>query len=183
MEHGAGLSSSSLHELSKFDLVPLSKMAFSNSHHHEASTSALAHDQNQVLHDPLPTSLTIGKVQLVINAQANVTAPDYHTNLMLHYQRLEEIENSTPPAYLILGSFKCPIRADYPAPPQCFLASAFKYAPPCQEWPPILSAQHKVDLAQASYNEQEISSLSANWLISVLDAFNGVINGSPALLD
>ena len=39
----------------------------------------------------------------------------------------------------------------------------FKYAPPHITWTPQLSAQYKVDLAQACYSEQEISVLSANW--------------------
>lgn len=58
-----------------------------------------------------------------------------------------------------------PDRRTVPVPPQCFLSSAFKYAPPHEEWPPVLSDRHKADLAQAHYGEQEISELAKNWAV------------------
>ena len=45
----------------------------------------------------------------------------------------------------------------------CFLNSAFKYAPPHEIWPPRRKAQHKLDLAQAQYSQQDIENLATNW--------------------
>lgn len=43
--------------------------------------------------------------------------------------------------------------------------STYKYAPPHADWPPVLSARHKCDLAQAEYDEKEILDLSTNWAV------------------
>lgn len=55
------------------------------------------------------------------------------------------------------------IDVPYPSPPQCFLTSACKYAPPHSDWPPSLSMKHICDLAQAEYSESEIVDLANNW--------------------
>ena len=63
----------------------------------------------------------------------------------------------------MLGAFKCPLWLAYPPLPQSFLSSAFKYAPPHKYWPPILSAHHKADLAQADYSDKDIFTLADCW--------------------
>lgn len=83
--------------------------------------------------------------------------------LMEHYLKQAKFEETDQPLFLALGDFQCPLNVPYPSPPQCFLSSALKYAPAHTSWPPTLSAQHKADLAQASYSEEEISPLDRFW--------------------
>ena len=129
---GVSLHQSSLQELSKFNLVPLSRMHFSNSHHAEASSS-LANVHQPIHHDH---GLKFGTIQLSNNDKAPVTASTCRKQLMAQYQQKGDLEELVLPSYLVLGKFKCVIRRDYPPTPQCFLASAFKYAPPHSVWPP-----------------------------------------------
>lgn len=130
LQNGASLHPSYLRELSKFELVSIPNMAFSNSHHDEASSSSLENIHSPVHRDHGTSSLKFGTIQMSNNETASITASNRRKQLMAQYKRQAVLEESVSPSYLILGSFKCIIRQDYPPPPQCFLASALKYAPP-----------------------------------------------------
>lgn len=117
------LKTTSALELSKFQLAPIDHMVFSNKNFAEASISCPTNQSSKVQEQTLDHP---GLNSKAINAN--------YTNsisLMEQFLRQEKFEENQPAEYLLLGSFKCIIKAQYPSPPQCFLTSAFKYAPPC----------------------------------------------------
>lgn len=109
-------------------------------------------------HAPFLDGHVEGPLMPVRNFNEEITH-SFHERLLLQ----EKSEESQKANYFSLGSFKCLIDIPYPDVAQCFLSSAYKYAPPHSEWPPYLSTKHKCDLAQAKYSEQEITELTNNW--------------------
>lgn len=156
-------SDSSQQELSKFSLVPLSHMDFSDSNAAEASSSSMIHTVNSDSLIKDHAQIKFGEIVASINDRPTIMAPSRHRPLMDIYLRQAELEDNVIPEYLSLGDFQCPINVPYPNNPQCFLASAFKYAPAHSVWLPTLSARHKADLAQACYSQEEIDTLTKNW--------------------
>ena len=156
LRKGQLTDSSSAKELSKFNLVNMKHWNFSNTHDHEASTSSMIdrHDKIQIQFGSIsPPPQQSGISALPIDRLA----------LMEHYLSQAESEAARVIECISFGQFKCPVRAQYPPLPQCFLKSAFRYAPPHDMWPPMLSAKHKADLAQADYSADDINSLATNW--------------------
>ena len=115
----SSVSASSMAELSKFALKPIDHMAFSNSHAHEASTSS---PQRSDIPIHFGSFLALDHLTPVIEESSSLS-------LMEKYTRHAHLEESGDIEFLRLGSFNCPINRPYPQAPQCFLKSAFKYAP------------------------------------------------------
>ena len=144
-------------ELSKFSLKPIDHMVFSNSHAHEASSSS-APEQNHGIQIQFGSFLATDKLPPVIEESSSLSS-------MEKYARQAQLEDVRDTEFLRLGSFNCPINRSYPHPPQCFLKSAFKYAPAHSHWPPCLSAHYKMDWAQAGYTEEDIDLIDKNWAV------------------
>lgn len=151
----SSVSASSMAELSKFALKPIDHMAFSNSHAHEASTIS---PQRSDIPIHFGSFLATYHLTPVIEESSSLS-------LMEKYTRQAHLEESGDIKFLRLGSFNCPINSPYRQAPQCFLKSAFKYAPVHSLWPPCLSAHYKIDWAQAGYSEEDIDLLAANWAV------------------
>lgn len=64
---------------------------------------------------------------------------------------------------IIIGNFCFPINVCYPSPPQCFLSSAFRYAPKHTVWPPTLSTTRQEELKHSGYDQSEIKALNIFW--------------------
>lgn len=141
-------------------------MKFSNKNSAEASSSTDLQNQHiSIIDQSQRTQLKFGSFSPCINDRPLTEESGQPPCLMEKFLRQAELEDAQEPEYLCLGSFKCIIKAHYPSPPQCFLASAFKYAPPHLGWPPTLSAHHKADLAQACYTKDDVLALDTNWAI------------------
>ena len=146
-----------MHEYFLIQLKFLKQWSFSSSNDHEASTSSLVKNKDNI-------QIQFGSFLATQNEEP-IIQDSPRISLMKKYLREAELEEEHNQACLNLGGFKCPINVPYPALPQCFLNSAFKYAPAHSLWPPNLSAQHKDYLAQASYSEEEITTLANNWAV------------------
>ena len=131
------LDNSSDHELSKFHITPINHMHFSNANSDEASTSSMLLNNTRMNNRMMaPQKVRISLHNLGAHSGATDTAnqqllpaittahslPEYY----LHQKKLQESQLAN---YLILGGFKCLVDIPYPSPLQCFLSSAFKYAP------------------------------------------------------
>lgn len=141
--------------------MPLDHVSFSNKNSAQASSSLLLHQASPI--GPMEAQFKIGPVMVTANEGSTMVPISPCLVLMEHYLKQAKFEEANQPLFLALGAFKCPVNVPYPSPPQCFLSSAFKYAPAHNSWPPTLSAQHKADLAQASYSEEEILTLDRFW--------------------
>lgn len=159
---GSSLDNSSVHELSKFELVPIDHMAFSNQHVAEASTSIVPLIPRNNMHNS-EMNFQNSTRQSHLESRPIIEEAINSQSLMDKFLMQEALEESQPDNFIYLGKIKCSLKAHYPTPPQCFLSSAFKYASPHAAWPPTLATKHKADLAQAQYSEKEISNLAANW--------------------
>ena len=118
---------SSVKELSKFELVNVKHWNYSNSHDHEASTSIAPKQNIQIHFGSFPRPLQ----QCVVSAP-----PTDRLALMNHFLSLAKSEEDMAIECLLIGQFKCPVNLPYPPLPNCYLRSAFTYAPPHDMWPP-----------------------------------------------
>ena len=158
--------------LGKFGLTSIDHMRFSNANAAEASTSlaqgSLDHqgfhmkDSSHFGTDSSSHGFPVHPIGQSVHPISNSTN---QAALIEHFLRLEKLEEHQPVNFIKLGAFNCPLSSPYPQLPQCFLRSAFKYAPTHTSWPAFLSARHKADLAQARYSAAEILDLSNNWAV------------------
>lgn len=147
LKTGSFKDPSSIKESSKFLLTQIAAMDFSNKHAGEASSSVV---QNS----------NVGSS--VSRIERNSCSGMVNGPLMAQFSQASAL-NDINDNCLHLGAFRFPITAVYPCPPQCFLSSALKYAPPCTVWPPALSLQHQRDLGNAGYDHDEIQLLAKFW--------------------
>lgn len=133
LQPGSHLDSSSKAVMSKFGLVPIDHMRFSNRNDAEASSSSslrTKNDDSQNKHHDF--QISFGTFTTFSQDNSSLKSPPVTTgsinsmSLMEHFLSQADLEENQLADYIKLGTFKCPLTVPCPSPPQCFLKSAFK---------------------------------------------------------